>query len=83
MKASPDLIQVWQADPQAEVAVIVHVEGDPGQYVAAVEQGTLSVVRTFRLTRTIAASGTARSVLELLDQSWVTKIELDQEITVM
>ena len=83
MKASPDLIQLWQADPQAQVAVIVHVDGDPGKYVAAVEQRTLSVARTFRLTHTIAASGRACGVLELLDQSWVTKVELDQEITIM
>jgi len=83
VKASPDLIQVWQASPQAQVAVIVHVDGDPGQYVAAIEQRRLAVARTFRLTHTIAASGLACGVLELLDQSWVTKVELDQKITTM
>ena len=83
VKASPDLVQAWRADPQAQVAVIVHVDGDPGQYVAAIEQRRLSVARTFSLTRTIAASGPACSVLELLDQSWVTKVELDQRITTM
>jgi hypothetical protein len=83
VKASLDLIQVWQADPQAQAAVIVHVDGDPGQHVAAVERHALSVVRTFRLTHTIAARGPACGVLELLDQSWVTKVELDQKITTM
>jgi hypothetical protein len=83
VKASSDLVQVWRADPQAQVAVIVHVDGDPGQYVAAIEQRTLSVARTFRLTHTIAAYGPACGVLELLDQSWVTKVELDQKVTTM
>jgi hypothetical protein len=83
VKASPDLIQAWQADPQAQVAVIVHLEDDPAQHVAAFEQHGLSVARTFRLTHTVAASGPARAVIELLDQSWVSKVELDQKITTM
>jgi hypothetical protein len=83
VKAGPDLVQAWQENPQAQVAVIVHIEGDPGAYVAAIEQRGLSVVRTFRLTHTIAARGSARGVLDLLDQPWVTKVELDQKITTM
>ena len=83
MKTSPDLLRVLQEQLQAEAAVIVHVDGDPAQYVAAVEQLGLSVKRTFRLTRTIAVRGLAQDVLSLLEQSWVTKVELDQTITTM
>lgn len=83
MKASPDLLRVLQEQSQAEIAVIVHVDGDPAQYVKAVGQLGLSVARTFRLTHTIAARGLARDVLALLDQPWVTKVEPDQTITTM
>ncbi len=83
MKVSPDLIQVWQADPQAQVAVIVHVEGDPAQYVEAVKEHGISVVRTFRLTNTVAGRGPAGRVLELLQAPWVTKVEPDRRITTM
>ncbi len=83
MKASPDLLRVWREQSQAKAAVIVHVDGDPTQYVTAIEQLGVSVVRTFRLTNTIAARGLARDVLSLLDQPWVIRIEADQTITTM
>jgi hypothetical protein len=83
MKTSSDLLQVLKQGSQAEVAVIVHVDGDPAQYTFALEQQGLSIVRTFRLTNTIAARGLARDVLSLLDQPWVTKVERDQTITTM
>jgi hypothetical protein len=83
MKASPDLLRVLQRQSQTEMAVIVHVDGDPAQYVTAIAQLGLSVVRAFRLTHTIAARGLAQDVLSLLDQSWVTKVEPDQTITTM
>ena len=83
MKASPDLLGVLHGPSQAEVAVIVHVDGDPTQYVTAIGQLGLSVARAFRLTQTIAARGVARDVLSLLEQPWVTKVEPDQIITTM
>jgi hypothetical protein len=83
MKVSPDLLRVLQEQSQSQVAVIVHVDGDPAQYVTSLGELGLSVARAFRLTRTIAARGLARDVLSLLDQSWVTKVELDQTITTM
>lgn len=81
MKASPELVQAWQSDPQAQVAVIVHVAGDARQYVEAVNELGMSGVRAFRLTNTIAARGPARCVLDLLAQPWVERIEPDQKIT--
>lgn len=83
MKVGPDLLRVLQAQSQADVAVIVHVDGDPAQYATAIGQLGLSVVRTFRLTHTIAARGLARDVLALLDQPWVIRVEPDQTITTM
>ena len=83
MKANPDLLRVLQKQSQAEVAVIVHVDGDPTQYVSSIGQFGLAVARAFRLTHTIAARGLAQDVLSLLEQPWVTKVELDQTITTM
>ena len=68
MKASPESLQAWQSDPQAQIAVIVHVAGDARQYVDAVSELGMSGIRAFRLTNTIAARGSARCVLDLLEQ---------------
>ena len=83
MKANPEWVAKWSQDPQARVAVIVHVHGDPQQHVEAVSEGGLSVTRTFRLTNTIAAAGPAHCALTLLDAPWVHKVEPDQRITAM
>jgi hypothetical protein len=83
MQVSPDLLQALQEQPQAEIAVIVHLDGDPAEYVPAIEQLGMSVTRTFRLTNTAAARGLARNVLSLLDQPWVVRIEADQTMRTM
>jgi hypothetical protein len=83
MQVSPDLLQVLHEQPQAEIAVIVHLDGDPKEYVSAIEQLGMSVTRTFRLTHTAAARGLARDVLALLDQPWVVRVEADQTIRTM
>ncbi len=82
MKADPALIQEWQRDPDAHVAVIIHVRGNPRQRVEAVRESGLKVSRTFRLTNTIAASGPASGVLALLDLPWVDRVEPDRTITI-
>ena len=83
MKANPEWIKVWQTDLQANIAVIIHVDGDPQQYTTRLGEWGMSVVRAFRLTQTIAANGPAHCVLDLLDAPWIAKIELDQKITTM
>lgn len=80
MKVSPSLVEEWQQNPERPVAAVVHTRGEPNVHVSAVEELGLSVVRTFRLTHTMAVRGPARSMLSLLDQSWVDKVELDQTI---
>ena len=83
MKADTDLIEAWKANPQAEVAVIVHIDGAPEEYRTALTDLGMQVGRVFRLTRTVSAHGLARSVLDLLQEPWVQKVELDQKITTM
>jgi hypothetical protein len=81
MKVDQELDQTLKGDPQADVAVIVHVQGDPVQYTSAIEGLELSVSRAFRLTNTLAVHGRAVRVLQLVDQPWVNKIESDRRIT--
>ena len=81
MKVDPELEQTWQNAPQADVAVIVHVQGEPAQYTTAIEALDLSVARVFRLTNTLAVCGPAFRVLQLVDRPWVYKIESDRKIT--
>ena len=83
MKVSPELKEVLQRDPQAEIAVIVHVDDDPTQYVSALEAVGLSVTRAFRLTNTLAVRGSAGRISNLAEESWVTKVEVDQRMTAM
>jgi hypothetical protein len=83
MKAKPEWIKQWEKTPQARVSVIIHTEGNPKQYVETAQEKGLLITHTFRLTKTIAASGPAQIVLDLLQAAWVTKIEPDQKITTM
>ena len=81
MKVDPELEQTLERAPQDNVAVIVHVQGDPAQYAGSIESFGLSVARIFRLTNTLAVRGAAFSVLQLTDRPWVVKIESDRQIT--
>lgn len=80
-KVDPELEQTLECAPQAHVAVIVHVQGDPAQYAGSVESLGLSVARVFRLTNTLAVGGPALGVSQLAGQPWVVKIESDRQIT--
>jgi len=83
MKARSEWIAQWQTDAQANVPVIIHVDGDPKQYVETLIEKGLAVTHTFRLTQTVSANGPAQCVLDLLELSWITKIEPDQPIRTM
>ena len=81
MKVDPELEQTLKRAPQALVAVIVHVQGDPAHYVGSIESLGLSVARVFRLTNTLAVHGPGFGVSQLAGESWVVKIESDRQIT--
>lgn len=83
METDADLIKIWEANPEAEVSVIVHVDGSPEQYRVALTDLGMQVGRVFRLTSTLSARGLASSVLGLLQAPWVQRVELDQTITTM
>jgi hypothetical protein len=81
MKVDPELEQTLKRAPQENVAVIVHVRGNPAQHVGTIESLGLAVSRVFRLTNTLAVHGAASGVSQLAAQAWVIKIESDQQIT--
>ena len=83
MKAATELLGAWRDAPETCVSVIVHVSGPPGQHVDALAARGISVGRVFRLTSTVAASGPAARMLDLLQEPWVHKIEPDRQITTM
>jgi hypothetical protein len=83
MKVDSELEQTLTRAPNAQVSVIVHVEGNPVEYTSAIEAHDLSVVRAFRLTNTLAVRGLAFRVLQLADEPWVSKIESDRRITTL
>ena len=80
MKVDPELEHTLKSAPQADVAVIVHVHGDPTQYTGSIASLGLATTRTFQLTNTLAVHGAASCVLELADRPWVIKIESDRQI---
>lgn len=83
MKARLEWIEQWRAAPQQAIAAIIHVDGDPQEYISPLKSEGLAVTRAFRLTQTIAANGPAQHFLDLLDLPWIVKIEPDQAITTM
>jgi hypothetical protein len=83
MKAIPAVIKTWRQAPQSRVSVIVHTEGEPTEYVERIQGMGIDVIRIFRLTRTVAAQGAAQDILDLLDETWVVKIEPDQPVSIM
>jgi hypothetical protein len=78
MKADAKLLERLKADPEAEFALIVKTEGQPGQYLARLQAQGVEVRRKFRLTRSLAITARAEAALRLVDKAWVEKIEEDQ-----
>ena len=69
-----------QADPEQLVKVIITTESDPKAYLAQMEALGLQVTRTFWLTSTAAATGPAGAVITLASETWISKIEPDEDV---
>ena len=80
---NPQLLGHLQHDPDRHVDIIVTVRGDPRRYESRLRAFNLEVKRTFALTQKLALSGSARSVIALNDESWVTKVEEDKPVQAM
>ena len=77
---NPKLLGHLRHDPDRHVDIIVTVKGDPRHYESRLRAFNLEVKRTFALTQKLALSGSARSIIALNDQSWVTKVEEDKPV---
>ncbi len=69
-----------QANPARSVKVIITTTSDPKANVAKMEAMGLQVTRTFWLTSTAAATGSAGAVITLASETWVSKIEPDEDV---
>lgn len=71
------LSKALREHPNDVVDLIIHVSGDPGQRIQALEKRNVEVRRRFRLTGAIGIRCTGRTALSLARSSWITKIEAD------
>ncbi len=82
-KIMPDLLRQMKAAPDAEMRLIVRVEGDPAPAAARLAGGPVRVLRTFTLVPGLAVAGKARDCLRLLDEPWVSRVEEDRQVRTM
>jgi hypothetical protein len=75
--------QELEAHPTNRVEVIVRTRGDPRQHLAQVMAAGLTVRHTYSLIHALAATGLGTSVLRLVDEPWVDRIERDAEVRTM
>ena len=79
-KVDPVIRQAWLEQPEQPVDLIVHFEGEMGTVSAALSDCGVQVKRRFQLTHTLSVRCSSKVALDLLDQSWVTRIEADRAV---
>ncbi len=77
------LARRWRASPQAQVRAIVRTVADLDEAAGILELRGLNVTRRYNLLPALAVSGTARDVLSLCDEDWITSVEEDQQVHVV
>jgi len=75
-----DYLKKLHADPEQSVKVIITTQSDPKANVAKIEALGLKVTHTYSLTSMVAATGPAKAVIALVSETWVSKIEPDQDV---
>lgn len=71
------LVKALREHPNDVVDLIIHVSGDLGQCVEALQKRGVEIRRRFRLTGALGIRCTGKIALSLARSSWVTKIEVD------
>jgi hypothetical protein len=79
----PTFEERLQSNPTQRVDIIVRTVDDPRKRVSQVAAHGLSIRHTYSLIKALAATGLGMSVLRLADESWVKKIEPDEEVRTM
>jgi len=82
-KIAPDLLRRMETEPDAEVRLIVRVDGDPAPAADRLAGGPVRVLRTFTLVPGLAVVGKAADCLRLLDEPWVSRMEEDRPVRAM
>ncbi len=79
-KISAFFLASLREHPQALATVIIKTVPPVDEAVVALEKMGFTVTRTFSLIAAVAASGSAQSVIKLLDKPWVESIEPDAPV---
>ena len=79
----PTFEERLQSNPTQRFDIIVRTVDDPRYRVAQAAALGLSIRHTYSLINALAATGPGASVLQLADESWVEKIEPDEEVRTM
>lgn len=79
-KLSSELRTRLQAQPEAEVALIVRVSGDLDRRAEALARRGLTVSRRLRLIAALALRTTGAQALALAAEPWVLRVEVDREV---
>lgn len=76
----PEIRAAWQSNPDEPIDLILRVAGDISQLVATLEQRGITVKRRFRLTNSLAVRCNGRTALQLLNEPWITHIDVDRPV---
>jgi len=80
IKLDPQLAERLQANPGAEVRLIVRVTGDLAARAAEVERRGARVYRCLPIIGALALAATGRQALALAAEPWVERVEEDREV---
>jgi hypothetical protein len=72
-----------RSEPNAVLRCIVRTKGPPGVHMAALETRGLRVVYVSALINAVTVEGRASVILNLVEEEWVTGIELDKPVHTM
>jgi hypothetical protein len=80
-KIDRSLLANLKSSPQDDVRLIVRVTGDISQATARLAVLGATILQTFRLTKAIAISCSARTALIVAKQPWVVGMEEDRKVS--
>ena len=73
-------LQQLEANPEQEVNVIIRTNTAPTMHEVQMAELGLTITRTYRLIKAMAATGPAKAVISLASEDWVSSIEPDQKV---
>jgi hypothetical protein len=75
-----DTRDAWRKNPDDPVDIIVRVSGDLNELGATLEKRGAEVKRRLRLTHSLSIRCRGKLALQLLDEPWVARVEVDRSV---